>query len=80
MPKIYVSMDDGTGKEYEVILTFKSETLGKSYVVYTDNQYDERGKLKVFAGTYDPVTNRYLESVKTSEEWIEIQKVLDKVI
>jgi len=80
MPKIYMSMDDGTGKEYEVVLTFKSEELGKNYVVYTDNQYDENGKLKLFAGTYDPVTNRYIEAVKTSEEWIEIQKVIDKVL
>ena len=80
MPKIYVSMDDGTGKEYDIIVTFRSEKTKKDYVVYTDNQYDENRRLKIFAGTYDPVTNKYIDAVRTSEEWIEIQTVLDKIL
>ena len=80
MPKINFLLDDGTEKEYDIILTFRSDITNKDYVVYTDNQYDQNGKLKIFAGTYDPDENKYLDAVKTNEEWVEIQKVLDKVL
>ena len=66
--------------EYDVILTFKSEVTGKDYVVYTDNSYDEKNKLRIYAAIYNPLTNEYLGPVEEKDEWIEIGKLLDKVM
>ena len=79
-PKIFTTLNNGNKKEYDVVLTFKSEVTGKDYVVYTDNSYDKNNKLKIYAAVYNPLTNEFIEGVESREEWIEIGKLLDKVI
>ena len=79
-PKIFTVFNNGTKKEYDVILTFKNEITGKDYIVYTDNSYDEKKKLKVYAAIYNPLTNEYIGPVEERDEWIEIGKLLDKVM
>lgn len=78
--KIYTTIKDGQKIEYDVILTFKNEKNNKDYVVYTDNQMDAQNKLKIYAATYNPLTNEFLEVPESTEEWVEIYKVLDKVL
>lgn len=78
-PKISV-MVNGQVKEYDVILTFKSDINNKDYVVYTDNVYDNCNKLRIFAAVYNPLTNEYVSNVETQEEWSEIYKLLDAVL
>lgn len=79
-PKIFTVLKNGAKMEYDVILTFKSEVTGKDYVVYTDNSYDEKNKLRIYAAIYNPLTNEYLGPVEEKNEWIEIGKLLDKVM
>lgn len=79
-PKIFTVFKNGAKMEYDVILTFKSEVTGKDYVVYTDNSYDEKNKLRIYAAIYNPLTNEYLGPVEEKNEWIEIGKLLDKVM
>ena len=79
MPKIYETDKTGKKIEYDVILTFKSEKYQKDYVVYTDNTYDSENKLKLYAATYNPLTNEFIQAVESKEEWREIVKLLDKV-
>lgn len=78
--KIYTTLKNGKIKDYDVIATFKNEENKKDYVVYTDNTYDSDKKLKVYAATYNPLTNEFIDTVKTKEEWIEITKVLDNLV
>jgi len=79
-PKIFTTLSNGTKIAYDVILTFKSEITGKDYVVYTDNKYDDKNKLRIYAAIYNPLTNEFIATVEDKNEWIEIGKMLDKVM
>ena len=79
--KISTILANGTKVEYNVILTFKSNTTNKNYVVYTDDTYDQNQKLRLYAATYDPtLPNPYLGEPTTKEEWTEINLNLNQVI
>ena len=78
--KIYTTTKEGKKLEYDVILTFKNEKNKKDYVVYTDNELDNQNKLKIYAATYNPLTNEFIDVPESKEEWNEIYKVLDKVL
>ena len=78
--KIFTILNDGTKKEYDVILTFKNEKNDNNYVVYTDNTYDDDNKLKIFAALYNPLTGEFLGHVENKEEWKDIVKILDNVV
>lgn len=71
---------DSFGREiaYEILCAFKLEKTGKNYVVYTDNTNDENGYLNIFASIYYPQDNSKLDSIKTEEEWQEVEKRLKK--
>ena len=79
-PKIFTIQENGEKQEYDVLFTFRSEVTKKDYVIYTDEVYDEKGKLRIFAAVYNPLTNEFIEGVESKEEWIEIGKILDKVL
>ena len=53
--KIYGVYKDGEQREFNVILTYKSENTQKDYVVYTDNTYDDEDKLRIYASIYNPL-------------------------
>ena len=78
--KITTTLKDGTKVEFDVILTFKNESTGKDYIVYTDNKMDKNNKLGIYASIYNPLTLEFLGDPKTKEEWDEIYRLLDKVI
>ena len=78
--KIYTTLKDGSKKEYDVICTFKNEENGKNYIVYTDNSYNDKNKLKVYAAIYDEKTFEFIEVPESKEEWNMIYKVIDKVV
>lgn len=60
---------DGNIIEYKIILVFVYKN--KNYIVYTDNGID------VYASTFVPNDNSVFESVKTDEEWDEIERLLN---
>ncbi len=80
MEKNKFSLIDENGKEviYDVLFTFDSEETKKSYIVYTDNSYDDKGNIQVFASTYNPGEEKTkLEAIKTEKEWKVIETILN---
>lgn len=81
LKKISTILSNGTKVEYNVILTFKSNTNNKNYVIYTDNTIDQNKKLRFFAAVYNPEEqNPYLGEPTSKEEWSEITTIIDSVI
>ena len=79
--KIKGTTPDGKETEYDAILTFNNRRNDKDYIVYTDNTYDQDGKLKVFAALYDEDAKEpFLGYPLTQEEWQDIYELLDSVI
>ena len=76
---IYGKDDDGNQLVYDVILTFHNDNNNQDYVVYTNNETDDDGKLKIYSSVYDPITDELLGNPKTQEEWNQIYKLLDEV-
>ena len=77
---IYETLDDGTKKSYDVILTFHNDNNDKDYIVYTDNVYDEYNKLKIYASIYNSYDNSFLGHPSTVEEWDVINNLLKEVL
>ena len=71
--------ENGVEKEFEVVLTFKSEEFGKSYVIYKtlDEESDE-----VFAAIFDEKEKDggNLVQVETEEEWDMLEEVLESFL
>ena len=47
--KIIIRNDQGEEKEYYKLIRFYSRETNKSYLVYTDMEKDENGKLKLYS-------------------------------
>ena len=78
--KINITDKDGNIIECDILFTFDSEETKKSYIVYTNNEKDELGNLKVYANIYDPYNdNGILEVVETEEEWAIIEQIFDSI-
>ena len=71
-------LEDGTIKEYDVVLTCHNPDNDKDYVVYTDNTYDENKKLKMYAALYD--NDGFIGEPASKEEYDELYKLLDSVL
>ena len=71
--------EDGKEVEYEVVLTFKSEEFGKSYVVYK-LPGDENEE--VFAAIFDEENKDggNLVQVETDAEWDMLDEVLNSFL
>ena len=71
--------NEGNILEYEIILVFKWLKTNKNYLVYTDNNKNEDGKLNIYAAIFDPSDDTKFEGVETEEEWNEIEARLKKL-
>lgn len=78
--KVFTVLKNGEKINYDVILTYKSTSFDKNYIVYTDNSYDEDNNLKIYAAIYNPDTFEFIAPVNSNEEWIEINKLLQEII
>lgn len=78
--KEFLKLTDDLGniQEYEILTTFKRQSNGKNYVVYTDNSKDGKGNLNIYAGIFYPNDNTKLDNIETEEEWDMIEKILTK--
>ena len=64
----------------DILFTFDNDETGKSYIVYTDNTKDDKGKTQVYASIYDPEDkNMKLEEIKTDKEWHVIETILSTI-
>lgn len=69
--------DKGENLECEVLFTFDSDETKKSYIVYTDNTFDDEGNQKVYANTYDPTgESPELKPITEEKEWQIIENIL----
>jgi len=61
----------------EVLLTFDSDETNKSYIIYTDNTYDEDGNKKTYAASYDPTKKEtILKEIEDEKEYKVIEFIL----
>ena len=62
------------------MFTFDSDETKKSYIVYTDNETDESGNIKVYASIYDPTgESSKLEPITTEKEWQVVEDLLASI-
>ena len=60
--------------EFEILCAYKRLQTKKHYMIYTDNTYDEQGKLNIYAAIYDPDDETVFEEIQTQEEWDEVNQ------
>lgn len=77
----FVLLDEnGTEHKCDTLFTFESEETGKSYIVYTDNSFDEEGNIQVFASIYNPDSDeRRLMPIETEKEWKIIEIIIEEI-
>lgn len=79
-----MTYEDGKEVECELLFTFQSDETNKNYWVYTDNERDEEGKLKVFAQVYTPDPENpesiNLTPIESDNEWKIIEKITDEIV
>lgn len=73
--------ENGEKTECDILFSFDNEETGKSYVVYTDNSFDNEGKIQVFASTYDPSSEeQVLLPIESEKEWKIIEIILEEIM
>lgn len=72
--KISIVSEDGTEKEYAILLTFKSDEYNKDYVVFF-----EEGTEELFVSSYlaDTDDGGKLEDITNDDEWQMIEEVIE---
>ncbi|MBR4618900.1 MAG: DUF1292 domain-containing protein [Bacilli bacterium] len=78
----FFTMINEQGEEirYDVLFTFDSEDTNKSYIAYTDNTYDNKGNISVYASTYDKSSPEMkLGEIETEQEWKVIETILNTI-
>lgn len=71
---------DEEGKEItcEEVYTFKNEQTNKTYMVYTDNTFDEDGALKLYAGIYNPDSlDKKIIPITDDKEWAFVSEMVE---
>lgn len=64
---------------YERLYAFKCEENNKNYIIYTDNQLDSNGFIRVLVGSYNPGdTVLDILPIETETEWEIIEKEWEK--
>lgn len=77
--KLILVDENGKQVEYSILLAFKWFKNNKHYVVYTDNSFNNKGELNVFASIYYPFDDTRLDPVETDEEWDVIKEKLQDI-
>lgn len=77
----YATNEKNERVKCNIIFTFDSDETNKSYVVFTDNTFDEEGRMRVSAATYKP--NKYEEideifPIETEKEWQTINYLIEE--
>lgn len=71
---------DGKVVEGEVLFTFDSEDIMKSYVGYTDHSIASNGRKNIFVSSYDPFSPKAeLQNITDERELAMINDVLEKI-
>lgn len=73
MNKLIFDQDD---TEYHLIVSINSDD--HEYIVYSDNEKDADGFIKLYAGIYNEDKSEMLE-VNSEEEWNMIEYIINKL-
>ena len=77
--KIKIELD-GVEKEYDLLFSFDCEENGRRYIGYTDNSFDEEGKLKIEVSSFDPNQEPIeFKPLILDEEWDMVNDVIDTI-
>ena len=77
--KIKIELD-GEEKEFDLLFSFDCEENGRRYVGYTDNSFDEEGKLKIEVSSFDPNEDPIsFKPLLLEEEWDMVNDVIDTI-
>lgn len=73
-----IKNENGLDIECEELYSFKNEELGKNYMVYTDNSYDDEGNLCIYAAIYNPIDEeKKLIPIEDDNEWAFVEEMID---
>ena len=78
--KLRITDANGNVKEYNVLYAFCWIKTDKNYVIYTDNTYNEKNDLNIFASIYYPDDNTKFDNIETEEEWEKIENILKSIL
>lgn len=68
---------NGVEKEGELLVFFDLTSTGKDYMIYTFNEKDEHGLVKIYASEVSLNDNVYqFLGIRTDEEWTSIKEVI----
>ena len=77
--KIKIELD-GVEKEFDLLFSFDCDENGRRYVGYTDNTFDEEGKLKIEVASFDPNEEPIsFRPLLLEEEWDMVNDVIDTI-
>ena len=70
--------ENGNPVEYEVLGAFTWAETGKNYLLYSDDEIGENGKLNVFAAVYTlNEDDLELFPIETDDEWAFVEQQLE---
>lgn len=74
------TIKDEKGKDItcEEVYRFKNEETQKTYLVYTDNTFDEDGCMKLYAGIYNPNSSEQkIIPIVDDKEWAFVSETVE---
>ena len=78
--KIIVVDQEGNEKEADVLNAFKLKSNNNEYMLYTLNETDEAGLIKIYASRMIEKDNMYsFEPIESDEEWAAVKEGIKEV-
>lgn len=78
--KIIVVDQDGSEKEAEVLNVFKLKSNESNYMLYTLNETDEAGMVKIYASRMVEKDGMYsFETIEDDSEWVQVKEAMKEI-
>ena len=72
---------NGNLKEYDTILTYHNDKYNKEYIVYTDNNYNDKDELNLYINSYDKDDIEVIvKEIEDNEEYNIIKTEINKIL
>lgn len=78
--KFIIVDESGTKKDAERLSLFKTKDNEKTYIVYTFNEVDDNGMIKLYVAILNDKDGVYsLENITDTEEWTKVKDAMRKI-
>ena len=78
--KFIIVDESGTKKDSERLSLFKTKDSEKTYIVYTFNEIDDNGMIKLYVAILNDKDGVYsLENITDAEEWTKVKDAMRKI-